>query len=338
MNNNSILPTKNNSIEFLRFLFMSILVAWHGGFHFFAHGYLVVEFFFILSGYFIYMSFIKKNKGTLQYTVDKIKRTYVEYFIACIFMFVLIFLHAYIYKHQLPTLDNIFMLISEILLLQNIGIFDGGFNYPLWYFSVLIWGGGGLYALLKYNKRLTINIILPLCTLLFYTYIFSKRDSIECWDKGIFYIPMFRGLADMSIGIMTAKLSLKILPGIKKSSLLFDIISVISFILLLVVFYINKTYDKYVIIFIPLLILNCVNNKGFLYRLLNQKWFSQLGGITYEMYLLHVPILMILSFLSKNFEINHILKYIISLLIIIICSKFMKTVCTYLNKRLYSNL
>ena len=108
---------------------------------------------------------------------------------------------------------------------------------------------------------------------------------------------MFRGLADMSIGIMTAKLSLKILPGIKKSSLLFDIISVISFILLLVVFYINKTYDKYVIIFIPLLILNCVNNKGFLYRLLNQKWFSQLGGITYEMYLLHVPILMILSFL-----------------------------------------
>ena len=55
MNNNSILPTKNNSIEFLRFLFMSILVAWHGGFHFFAHGYLVVEFFFILSGYFIYM-------------------------------------------------------------------------------------------------------------------------------------------------------------------------------------------------------------------------------------------------------------------------------------------
>lgn len=336
MNNNSILPTKNNSIEFLRFLFMSILVAWHGGFHFFAHGYLVVEFFFILSGYFIYTSLIKNDKGTLQYTVDKIKRTYLEYIIACVFMFGLISLHAFVYKNQNLTLDNIFMFISELLLLQNVGIFNGGFNYPLWYFSVLIWGGGGLYALLKYNKRLTLNIILPLYILLFYTYIFGKGDSIECWDKDIFYIPMLRGLADMSVGIMTAKLSLMILPEIKKSSLLFDFISVLSFVLLLFVFYIDKAYDRYVLIFIPFLILNCVCTKGFLYRLFNRKCFSQLGGITYEMYLLHAPTIMILIFITKNIEVNNILKYIIYLLIITICSKCMKIVCTYLNKRLCS--
>lgn len=334
--NNCILQKKNNSIEFLRFLFMSILVSWHGNFDFFAHGYLVVEFFFILSGYLIYTSLIKKNKGTLQYTLDKIKRTYLEYIIACVFMFGLVALHAFVDKKLFFTLDNVFIFITEALLLQNIGIFSGGFNYPLWYFSVLIWGGGGLYALLKYNKRLTVNIILPLYILLFYTYIFGKRDSIECWDKDIFYIPMLRGLADMSIGIITAELSLKILPKIKRTLLLFDIVSVISFLLLFIVFYTDKTYDRYTIIFVPILILNCVSEKGVLCRLLNLKFFSQLGGITYEMYILHVPLLMILGFLFKDLGMSHVLRYLIFLLIIMISSKCMRIGCAYIKSRLYS--
>lgn len=338
------LQGKNNSIEFLRFLFISILVAWHGDFNFFAHGYLVVEFFFILSGYFIYISLIKKNKGTLQYTLDKIRRTYLEYIIACMFMFGLVALHAFMYHEHFFTLDNLFKFIAECLLLQDIGIFSGGFNHPLWYFSVLIWGGGCLYALLKYNKRLTVNVLLPIYTLLFYTYIFSNRDSIDifnnrisigCWDKHIFYIPMLRGLAGMSFGIITAELSLKILPKIKKTHLLFDIISILSFILLLVVFCISKSYDRYAIIFIPILILNCVSGRGILYRLLNRKIFSQLGGITYEMYILHVPLLLILGFLFKDSEMGSVLRYIIFLLIIMISSKCMKIGCTYINQRLY---
>lgn len=319
--NNIIIKNKNNSIEFFRFIFMSILVAWHGDFNFLAHGYLVVEFFFILSGYFIYTSLINKDKGTLQYTIDKIKRTYIEYIIACILMFGVVSLQALLHKGHFFTLDNILKLIAEALLLQNIGIYDGGFNTPLWYFSVLIWGGGGLYALLKYDKKLAINIILPLYVLLFYTYIFSKNDSIECWDKNIFYIPMLRGLADMSVGIISAELSFRIIPKMKKTFLLFDIISVISFIFLIIIFYIEKPYDKFSIIFIPILILNCVSKKGIWYRILNRNYFSQLGGITYEMYLLHLPLLMILSALFKNLEIDNVLRYIIYLLFIMIVSK-----------------
>lgn len=250
-------------------------------------------------------------------------------------MFGLVALRVFMHHEHFFTLDNLFKLITECLLLQNIGIFNGGFNYPLWYFSVLIWGGGGLYALLKYNKRLTVNIILPLYILLFYTYIFSKSDSIECWDKDIFYIPMLRGLADMSVGIVTAELSLKVLPKIKKSRLLFDIISIISLILFLTVFYTSKTYDKYTIILIPILILNCIDEKGILHRLLNKNFFSQLGGITYEMYILHVPFLVILVFLFKNLEMSSVLKYIIFLLIIMVNSKCMKIGCTYISKHLY---
>lgn len=252
-------------------------------------------------------------------------------------MFGVVSLQALLHKGHFFTLDNILKLIAEALLLQNIGIYDGGFNTPLWYFSVLIWGGGGLYALLKYDKKLAINIILPLYVLLFYTYIFSKNDSIECWDKNIFYIPMLRGLADMSVGIISAELSFRIIPKMKKTFLLFDIISVISFIFLIIIFYIEKPYDKFSIIFIPILILNCVSKKGIWYRILNRNYFSKLGGITYEMYLLHLPLLMILSALFKNLEIDNVLRYIIYLLFIMIVSKYMKFGCAYVNKKLYAN-
>lgn len=207
----TIPANKNNSIEFFRILFMVVLVSWHSRSGFFAHGYLVVEFFFILSGYFIYQSFKRKQKNTLSYVGDRIKRTYLEYSIACLFSFCITFLGALVNGKDVFTWHSLFKLISELLLLQNVGIFDGGYNYPLWYFSVLIWGGGGLYALLKYNKSLAVNIILPVFILLSYTYIFGMQKSIECWNKCIFYVPMLRGLADMSIGIMAAKMSSHIL-------------------------------------------------------------------------------------------------------------------------------
>lgn len=68
-------------------------------------------------------------------------------------------------------------------------------------FSVLIWGGSLLYALLSYSQILTINIVLPIL----YTYIFARQDSIECWDKIPFYIPMFRRIRGMSLGIIVGK-------------------------------------------------------------------------------------------------------------------------------------
>ena len=57
---------------------------WHGPFDSFKfkNGYLVVEFFFILSGYMLMNSFYRKPKTALLYTVDKLKKMYFTYFMA----------------------------------------------------------------------------------------------------------------------------------------------------------------------------------------------------------------------------------------------------------------
>lgn len=328
---------KNGSIEFFRFLFMSILVIWHGGFHQYVHhGYLVVEFFFILSGYLIYKSFVNHRKGTLQYTVDRIKRTYFEYAFACILAFGLYIVRSLYTGEAFFVFGGILKFISELLLLQNVGIFDGGYNAPMWYFSVLIWGGGFLYSLLCYNQKLATNIVLPLLALFFYTYIFGQQDSIESWGKIPFYIPMFRGISDMSLGILVGKLSEKVVIRGSKSLIVYNIVSLICLLLIMIIIFQEKTYDKYVLILMPILIMNCVNEGGILRKLLNRKLFIFLGDLTFEIYLLHSIIIMILAHLFVNSAINDIILILIYWLVIFVLSLCFKVLCRKLKNFLFN--
>lgn len=76
------------TIEFFRYFFMIVLLSWHGQYGYVEKGYLVVEFFFILSGYFLMDSFIRSpDRNALQYTISRVKKTYLEYLIAAVICF-----------------------------------------------------------------------------------------------------------------------------------------------------------------------------------------------------------------------------------------------------------
>ena len=66
---------KLNSIEAFRFLFKLQVCIWHYKMtNVFAHGYMAVEFFFILSGVLMFFSANKENAlGTFDYTIKKVK-------------------------------------------------------------------------------------------------------------------------------------------------------------------------------------------------------------------------------------------------------------------------
>lgn len=198
--NGSKTNMKNNSIEFLRFFFMIFMAMCH--FHainFIPNAQLVVEFYFILSGFLLYKSFVKSNIGTVTYTIKKIKRFYLEYLLVFLFMY---FMQLYFMRSffQEGFIDCIFSkvvrFLPELLLIHNVGIYEGGCNYPLWYFSVLIIGGGLLYGMLHVNRRVAINIIFPFLIMLVYTYLTREKNELENWQMaGCFYLPFFRGLA-----------------------------------------------------------------------------------------------------------------------------------------------
>ena len=172
---------KLNSIEAFRFLFMLQVCIWHYKMtNVFAHGYMAVEFFFILSGVLMFFSANKENAlGTFDYTIKKVKRFAPD----CLLLIAYVNLRHMILPALLgkKELDVSWLLqaIPESLFLQNTGIYAGGVNFQMWYVSVLLWGGAFVYALLRYNKKLAVSVILPMVVVVGYTYIFLLTTTLK---------------------------------------------------------------------------------------------------------------------------------------------------------------
>ena len=197
--------SRNSAIEAMRFFFMAVICVHHS--HFLPamrHGYLAVEFFFILSGVFIYRAFLRLDSPSpMEYTIGRIKKIWPKYFVA------LLLTMGALYQRAIEMFKNgrgweyVMNVFNDVLMISSLGIYKGEVNSTLWYVVVLIFGGGILYALLKWNSRFTISIILPLSALFYYTYIFNEGDCVEYWGAdGFIYHPLLRGVADMSIGIV----------------------------------------------------------------------------------------------------------------------------------------
>lgn len=135
------------SIELFRFICMSIIVIWHThGQIWFSHGYLPVDFFFLVSGVFIYYSGNKTKQPALSpylFTLKKIRKFFPKYIIALFFAFcVIILFRNYHYGNDLVSGDDLFKVLTEFFMLQELGPFPRGINGPAWYISVLVIGGG----------------------------------------------------------------------------------------------------------------------------------------------------------------------------------------------------
>ena len=147
----------NLSIELFRILFTFVIVIHHassfpGGVTCLWNGYLCVEFFFILAGFFLYRSFrAEKEHSTFAYLKKRLRRLYPEYLFAALVCILV-----------LGVLNREFDLskaVNELLMLQNTGIFHlGGYNFPCWY----TWGymGPVSFPLLRGLNDMSVGVLL----------------------------------------------------------------------------------------------------------------------------------------------------------------------------------
>ena len=299
---------KMNSIEAFRFIFMLIICIWHyQSTEALAHGYMAVEFFFMLSGVLMFFSANKEEAlGTFEYTMKKVKRFAPD----CLLLIVYVNLRHMILPALLgrKELDVSWLLqaLPESLFLQNIGIYTGGVNFPMWYVSVLLFGGAFVYALLRFDKRLTVSIILPMIVLVGYTYIFSmdKRGRIDSFDlHGGIYTPMLRGVCGMSLGVVLGYIFV-----LKKQYIqcvktwVIDALGMISLCLFLIfaIFPTSQSYDRYLLIIVPFLLLACFVEKSLFNKLFENKCWAILGGCSWQMLVYHGRIIIPLYVLLKT--------------------------------------
>lgn len=324
-----IRQSKANAIEIFRFLFMVILCLWHfypAHFPYLYHGYLVVEFFFILAGFLLYRSFIKNTDQTpLDYYLSRLRRFMPEYLFGIILCVIIkLFNNPEIQLHLYDITKSIMGIFCDILMLQSIGAFydfASWNNPPMWYLSVLLYGGTLIYGFLYFNKKLTLSVVIPILCLWTYSYLLNNHGKLEVWMfENSLFTPFLRGLADISLGVICAaafnnKYIITLRKYIRSAYVTFLALSIVT-----LTMFTWKSLDAYSLILFPILIISLMDHEHPLNKILsNCRWVSILGSLSWCMFVFHSIIVDFMNYFLPHC-VNGILYRSLYLLSVIIFS------------------
>jgi len=314
------------SIEAFRFIFMVVLCLFHfSEYVTIYHGYLVVEFFFVLSGVLLYNS-IRQNEniGTLGFAIKRYKRLWIEYSIAATFSFFALSRSKMISLNIDDLLNFILSYLSELLLLPSGILFPRYVNGPSWYISILLIVSFVLYPFLKKYRQQTLTMFLPSIFILCLLLVFSNAHLYACGDIW----SLFRGFADISLGIMLGHFLYVKKDFLKNSTFIINTLSLISllFILLLIFSKHSDENDVYIFIFLPVFIIGLFYEGTLYNKYLNTTIWRTLGGISYSMLLIHYFVRGLLVYFNiGNYmgNIAMILCYLFLVIVLSFCLKMM---------------
>lgn len=256
------------------------------------NGYLMVELFFVLSGYVIYNAYDQRitNKSHLfRFQFLRLGRLYPVHFVFLV-TFVFIELAKYIFQSRFGITDiqaqpfgknNFTAFLQQLFLIQAIGPTHNAptFNYPAWSISVefytyLVFGICTLFFS-KMKNILFLLISLVSVVLLVSETTFGFDDFLRC-------------LAGFFIGCLTALFTKELKVNIPKHVSLLVLASIICFLQIKT----SKQYDFAIYFLTAALIASLVLSKnGYLHYVLNLKALTYLGSISYAMYMSHAVIL-----------------------------------------------
>lgn len=195
---------RNYLIDYIKVIFAISIACSHYKGSIFSAG-MIVNCFFVLSGYFLMTSYeSRKYENAYTYTKNRIKKIYPQYIVSFFILF--IYTNRNLKCGVIEWIETFVNRLPEIFLLQNLGIFDGGINYPLWQLCTLIFVSHVLYSLLEKDKKFTLNVICPILVVLVYTYfanIFGTHD-VDPWgiEYKFLYVPLLRAFASTAIGMI----------------------------------------------------------------------------------------------------------------------------------------
>ena len=184
-------------VELFRFI-MSIIVCLH---HFrlysdalpYGGGYLAVDFFFILSGYFLYMHGKRNEKNnerkplkqTVQYAWGRYKRLYTQY-IVVFFIYIVVYLGVWGISWGRKYTSSF---VLKMLMLDAIYVREQSSIMPQgWYCSSLLVASAVIYYLFARFGKKFMRYIMPvlsnLCNIVFQIWIFEFIFTAWFWING----------------------------------------------------------------------------------------------------------------------------------------------------------
>lgn len=300
--NLDIQTKKNGEIELLRFIFAVIVFSFHFDYaDILKSGYLAVDFFFMLSGYFMmrHIESNSKNNSSMRslfvYIRSRFIRLYFSYFLVCLLTYMI---RCFVLKDiSLRTLFD--KGIWEFLMIQSLGF---GFTITiLWFVSVLLVSSFIIYFLKNCLKNAFIPVVL-LFSLVLLAFLFQTNQSLSLMSNHFIVSDgLLRGVAEMSLGCILYRITRYITV---KSKAIIVIASITKYTLLLaIVFFLTrepgiKDFSCIVLIFLYLLLLFICQTKTS--KVFNNRFFYYLGSISYDFYLNQVLIIYLARLLPAN--------------------------------------
>lgn len=294
---------KYYNIEFMRFIFATLIVYYHIT-HSAIMGYvgdneiylnmqayssfasIIVEYFLIISGFFLYLSVErKKNKTFIEFLFDKIVRLWP------VFAFYTLIMVIFFNSNLQESIFDLFFLRATAISLNYIGI--------IWYIGPFFYCTLFLFAILKYTSKQVSMITISIMCYISYAIslnIFKGKLGREIIFSFI-SSAMLRVLGGLCVGIITAALieEYKIRFGCAsgREKVFFKIlISIAEIILLLSLFNLfiyKKTEVKnvfIVVIMFSVLLICQVSDYGILSNFFNKPFWGSLGRYAYSIYVM----------------------------------------------------
>ena len=304
--------SRNAFIELFRFLAAVSIVAYHyefvykGKSIYLQHFYIWVEFFFILSGFFIAANAMKKSEiDSIDFMINEFKKLYPIYVIGfCISFIVYHMTGAGEFKHILASLWD----SKNELFLLNMFVPDTGnpimnLGGPPQYIGTLLLCTLILHFLVTKHRNIYVAVIGPLAVIIGYLHIYNLYGNISQWMayNGFLYVGIIRGFAGMSLGALAY---LVLLPRMKnvncntRKAILLGILVFISFLILFDECIKYEDLIFYVLIFCVLIVVGYIDD--FNIDAKYKAFINMLGKLSYPMFVLHYPILKVIATYFPN--------------------------------------
>lgn len=286
---------RNHFLDGLKFIFIIIISFWHTEWwrDILHHGYLPVEFFFIVSGYFIFLS--EKKENTLTFTYKKIKRLFPTY-ILTLTLYIILYCIAPVFYPDSGNANICISILREATLLSAVGIFELSdipmisFNGHAWYISTLLYGGIIVF-LINRLKKIRIYLFTGVAFVFYIWILFiSTKGLNEYWDyESIFFIPLWRGIACMGIGSIIGIINESSLSNknFQQYSSILNILTALCIVISILCCFLPEDNDWIAILCFIVILINIIQPSGISTYFNKLKYVQLIPDISLEILLIH---------------------------------------------------
>lgn len=324
--------SKNNSINFWRFVFTISIVVFHFsvtyeefniklGTEENGNGWrLAVEFFFIVSGFLMAHKCENSELTAWEYTKHRFKRFFPAFFLMTVVMAVFWIIELELKGEEMWI--YILNLSDELLLMQGTALNYVNNNGPAWYISSLIICGYFLFWLLRRYKEKFAHFGAPLICLIVYSYM-NKDFGCLCGNITEFTkttgisIALLRGFGGISAGILSYELykHLKKIELTKFGTAVARIGEYAGFIIMLwYTFFYGSTQMDFIFLMFFVICTALAFSREKKNPVLNNKIVDYLAKISFSIYLTHIFVLRIFEYhfySQEDYGERMLLKYVL---------------------------